>query len=114
VVVPITPRDWHAPCATLSSYADATRPAAQPTEEVIAVDEELIGLRRELADKNAAVCDLCGRPLPRAELNDLAVDRGMGEPVEAVQVCPACGRAASQDDVPFDAEIAAGLRDRDD
>jgi hypothetical protein len=37
----------------------------------------------------------------------------MGEPVEAVRVCPACGRAAGADEIPFDAEIAAGLRESD-
>jgi hypothetical protein len=77
------------------------------------MDEEVIGQRHELAGNDAAVCDLCGRPIPRANLSPLPVDRGMGEPVEAVQVCPSCGRAANADDVPYDAEIAAGLRESD-
>jgi hypothetical protein len=77
------------------------------------MDDELIGQRHELAGADAAICDLCGRPIARAELNTVTVDRGMGEPVEAVRICPACGRAIEADDLPFDAEVAAALRESD-
>lgn len=77
------------------------------------MDEEVIGQRHELAGNDAAICDLCGRPIARRELNALAVDRGMGEPVEAVRICPSCGRAVSGDGLPYDAEVAAGLRESD-
>ncbi|HKG25266.1 MAG TPA: hypothetical protein VKB09_06420 [Thermomicrobiales bacterium] len=77
------------------------------------MDDETVGLRHELADGDAAICDLCGRPIARNGLTDLAVDRGMGEPVEAIRVCPSCGRSAEADELPYDAEIAAGLRESD-
>jgi hypothetical protein len=80
---------------------------------MVAMDEELVGLRHDLAGRDAAVCDLCGRPIDRDGLSSLAVDRGMGEPVEAIHVCPSCNRAAETDEVPYDAEIAAGLREAD-
>jgi hypothetical protein len=77
------------------------------------MDDEVIGLRHEVADAEAAVCELCGRPIARDGLRSLAVDRGMGEPVEAIRVCPACQRVAEADEVPYDAEVAAGLREAD-
>jgi hypothetical protein len=80
-------------------------------EEATAVDDDIVGLRRELASGDSATCDLCGRPVALDDLSDLAVDRGMGEPVETIRVCSSCRRTAGADDVPYDAEIAAGLRD---
>jgi hypothetical protein len=46
-------------------------------------------------------------------MTDLTVDRGMGEPVEAIRVCPSCSRTATADELPYDAEIVAGLREAD-
>ena len=70
------------------------------------MDDEAVGLRHELAGSDVAICDLCGRPVVRDGLSDVPVDRGMGEPVEAIRVCPACGRTAEADELPYDAEIA--------
>jgi hypothetical protein len=77
------------------------------------MDDESVGQRRELAGNTAVLCDLCGRPTTRGGLSDVAVDRGAGEPVEAIRICPACGRALEAEELPYDAEITAGLRDAD-
>lgn len=77
------------------------------------MDDEAVGLRHVLADKDAAVCELCGRPIARDGLSGLAVDRGMDEPVEAIRVCPSCGRVVEAGELPYDAEIEAALRESD-
>ncbi len=77
------------------------------------MDDESVGLRLELAGSDTALCELCGRPIARNGLSDLPVDRGMGEPVEAIRICPSCNRTAEADELPYDAEIVAGLRDAD-
>jgi hypothetical protein len=104
---------WHGTCSTHVPYTHGIGPAHE-IEEVVAVDDEAVGLRHEVTGSDAVTCDLCGRPVALDDLSDLAVDRGMGEPVEAVRACPSCHRAAGADDLPYDAEIAAGLRDADD
>jgi hypothetical protein len=81
---------------------------------VLAVDDESVGLKHEVDGTKAANCELCGRPVARDGLSDLTVDRGIGEPVETIRVCPSCGRTAVVDDLPYDAEIRAGLRNADD
>lgn len=75
------------------------------------MDEEVVGLRHEATETDTAVCELCGRPIPREGLSSVAVERGMRGPVEAIRVCPSCNRTAEADELPYDAEIAAGLRD---
>ncbi|HEY7037093.1 MAG TPA: hypothetical protein VH482_37580 [Thermomicrobiales bacterium] len=77
------------------------------------MDDESVGLRHEMASTDVTICELCGRPIARDGLSDLSIDRGMGEPVETIRVCPSCGRTAEADDLPYDAEILAGLRDTD-
>ena len=77
------------------------------------MDDESVGLRHEVAGLGAAVCELCGRPIDRNGLSDLPIDRGMGEPVEAIRICPSCSRTVEADELPYDAEIVAGLRDAD-
>jgi hypothetical protein len=78
------------------------------------MDDETVGMRHELAGDSPALCDLCGRPIAAGDLADLAVDHGMGEPVEQIRACRACNRTAEAADLPYDAEIGAGLRDADD
>ena len=77
------------------------------------MDDESIGLQHEATGSAAITCDLCGRPVAIDDARDLAVDRGMGEPIETIRVCPSCHRTAGADELPYDAEIAAGLRDAD-
>jgi hypothetical protein len=77
------------------------------------MDDEAVGLRHELAGSDAAVCELCGRPVARNGLSDLPVNRGMGEPVEAIRICPSCNRTVEADELPYVAEIVAGLREAD-
>jgi hypothetical protein len=104
---------WHDACAIIDPKTDGNGSTIRSTKEGIAMDDEAVGLRHELAASDAAVCELCGRPIARTGLSDLPVDRGMGEPVEAIRVCPSCNRMAEAEELPYDAEIVAGLRDAD-
>lgn len=77
------------------------------------MDDESIGLQHEVTPHEPSVCELCGRPFARNELRAVSVARGIGEPVETMRICPACARADEEDEVPYDAEIGAGLREAD-
>jgi hypothetical protein len=78
------------------------------------VDEEIAGHHHEVTGERLAICDLCGRPVPRAALVRHAGVPGVAEPVEVLHICPECQARLEIDDVPFDQEIAAGLQEADD
>lgn len=68
------------------------------------MDDDIVGLRRELGEREIEVCEVCGRPVLREGMRVLPVDRGAGEPVEAVRICEGCGRALDAGDLPVDVE----------
>jgi hypothetical protein len=74
------------------------------------MDEDLGGFERTSTGDELAVCDVCGAMVFHVELVRLAGQRGMAEPIETVQVCDACRVRIADAEIPFDAEIAAGLQ----
>ena len=78
------------------------------------IDEDVVGLAREVTGESLVVCDLCGQPVAASSLLPLAGRAGGAEPVEAIRACPECRRRIEQDEISFDDEIAAGLQAADD
>ena len=68
------------------------------------MDEDIVGLQRAVTGKDLAVCDLCGAPE-----TGLSVVRKVAEAGEYVHVCRECRDRMERDELPIDAEIAAGL-----
>jgi hypothetical protein len=68
------------------------------------MDEDVVGLQRALTGEDLSVCDLCGR----AEMH-VSVVRNVAEAGEYVHVCRECRDRLERDDLPINAEIAAGL-----
>jgi hypothetical protein len=74
------------------------------------MNEDQLIRRGEVTGDAIGTCDFCGQPIAIETIEHVTVDPGRGERVETVRACPACGQAITRDDVPFDAEIAAGLQ----
>jgi len=77
------------------------------------MEDDILGLERELASEEISVCDICGQPLPRSSFMRVAGDRAVAEPVEYLHVCKNCRDHIVEEEVPFEAEIAAGLQAAD-
>jgi hypothetical protein len=67
----------------------------------------------ELAAQQIATCDLCGNTVMGPRLQVLAGKPDTGEPVESVYVCEDCWLRIKREEVPFEAEIEAGLQPAD-
>jgi hypothetical protein len=73
------------------------------------VEDEIVGLRRELGERDIETCDVCGRPVPREELKLVPIDKGMGEPAEVMRVCSECEQGLEAEELPVEAEITPEL-----
>jgi hypothetical protein len=73
------------------------------------VEDEIIGLRRELGEREIEECDVCGRPVPKDELKLVPVERGMGEPEEVLRMCSECVQAMEAEELPVEAELTPEL-----
>lgn len=78
------------------------------------MDEDLIGLEREMTGEQLVTCDFCGQLVPRSSLIRIEGRAGMAEQVEALHACGECRRRIAQGELPFEEEIAAGLQEADD
>jgi hypothetical protein len=91
---------------------------AEPTQSsgrrIVMVDDELLRQRQEVAGSATTTCDLCGIAFDGAAAVAVAGRGADGEPVEPIRVCDDCQRLMARDEVPFEAEIDAGLRPADD
>ena len=74
------------------------------------MDEDVIGLEREISGEEIVVCDFCGQAVPRSSVVRAGGVSGLAEPVEALHACADCRIRIEQEEMPFDEEIAAGLR----
>jgi hypothetical protein len=77
------------------------------------MDEDMGGTERAAAGDAKAICDVCGATTPHVAFVRLVGQRGMSEPIEAVYACEACRARIAEEEIPFDAEIAAGLQAAD-
>jgi hypothetical protein len=80
----------------------------------VVVDEDVVGLERNLTGDELMVCEFCGQPVARSSVVRVAGVPHQSEPVEALHVCEACRARIVAEDVAFEAEIAAGLQAADD
>jgi hypothetical protein len=74
------------------------------------VDEDVVGIEHVIAGKHVEFCELCGRAVANSSLVRLGGQAHMAEPVDVLRVCAECRTQIRQGEVPFDAEIAAGLQ----
>ena len=72
------------------------------------MDEDIVGLQRAVTGKDLAVCDLCGAPD-----TGLSVVRNVAEAGIACMSAGVSRAEMERDELPIDAEIAAGLPVRD-
>lgn len=77
------------------------------------MSDDFLAQRAEVTGETVPVCDLCGFPIRPVSAQRVTVDPGLGERVETVRVCPQCGRVLTGDEIPFEAEVDAGLREAD-
>ena len=77
------------------------------------VDEERILQKQEITGEEVATCDLCGRPVHVSALVKISGVPTIAEPIEELHVCEECWCRIEQEEVPFDAEIAARLQDEE-
>jgi hypothetical protein len=77
------------------------------------IDNEMVGPERTITSVHLKTCDLCGAVVPQLSVVRVAGLPGVSEPVEVIQACDECRLRIEQDDVPFDAEVAAGLQAAD-
>jgi hypothetical protein len=77
------------------------------------VDQDVVGIEHVIAGEAVDFCELCGRAMTHASLVRLGGRAHLAEPVEVLRVCAECRAQIEQDEVPFDAEIAAGLQAAD-
>ncbi len=74
------------------------------------MEDEIVGLRRELGERDIETCDVCGRPVPREELKLVPIEEGIGgEPAEVMRVCSECAQAMEAEELPVEAEVTPEL-----
>lgn len=77
------------------------------------MEDDIIGTESTIRSNHTVNCDLCGRPIKVEAAKRAEVDRGGGGPAESVTICRKCYEAIESGDLPFEAEVNAGLKDSD-
>jgi hypothetical protein len=68
------------------------------------VDEETIRQHMDIAGEEVLVCDRCGKPYPRAELEQLEPESPLARPIQEFRYCQQCREQIERGDVTLELE----------